>query len=1705
MKKAVSTKFLAGFMAVLMVILLLPMGILSVSAAETSYNEGDYTPFLIESIDGKAVYDAQTASMTHQFYIASRRFIDNYAGVEIQKAIDGSFSFSYYGAEFVPKSVYYYRPSDWKNSCGALTCILNFKVGTGADERTIHVALVSFRGTETWLETKTDLKFEDENGYHLGFYKTARNHFNEMSASVSYELGDGTSMSFSDYVNEMKTGNSDFKMIVTGHSLGAAVANIFTSYFLDEYTGISQDNAVAYTYATPCTCSKATLEAGNVNNVFNFINTYDWVPKVGYGGADIIGLYSKSAKESGYRQGLNLRHKVGSSRYVDRVPFSMENHHIGNPYEQLKDYVNSNIADYTDTFVLYTNFDGSNYQRVIYNNSTLLISGSGTLAGDWRQHTTVDWDSIKDSCKYVVFCDDSEITEIGDYAFSEMTSLTGTLVLPETLETIGKGAFLRCSNLTGELVIPESVAVIKNNAFNYCTGLKTINAKSCKESIVIYAGAFAHSGEVQLPEWYQETVDTSVLMDSFYYENAHGIVSEVPVANRTTGNYVAAGSKIYLNRVKDELVMKYGNLDFRFMLVNDPHNSKVQGNVFTENEYAVIDSNGVVTVKDVTSGTFSVAAYYVNNDGELATSADISNGYITFEVKPESSDFSLGGYGTEARPFLISTSGDLSMLANTPGYYGASYYFMLTNSINYYGADFTMIPEFVGTFDGNGYNITGFRLQNSTAGYCGFVGINYGTIKNLTIGNPVNNAGGETYNGFDWHAVYIVSARNELSIEGNCDNSYLGAIAGANSNLIENCHVNQAYVYGELNDINNNGDAWCMVGGLAGHNYATIRKCSVVSSKVLASMGTVVNSGDDNYALVGGITAASSSGTLEDVMSVYNTINAVAYGDGKKSPRNYAYPYAGAGGIAERIQYGGVVKNCYSNNTSIAAWAGPANGDNYTKPDSWQGVLWHWNSAETTNCPENPNSFVLGDNWIQTNGNPRLTDISGMKIVTEPAKREYYKGEALNIAGLKVRVTYDGGAEVLLNNYSVSGYDPETAGKQTVTVSWHGFSETFEVEVFDNGLESIEVTREPSKTVYNVGDELDTTGIVVTAYYHDGTRREITDFTVGDVSFDEIGSKTVTVSYGGKTARFTAQVVCKYSVYSQSKNAYVHLTVSELSESAYSLTSVEPATCTDYGYTGDTVCNECGEILSEGTILDIDSHNHTGQIVSDNGIDFSWSCCGKDAKDDVGHTYGEWQIVTHATCTSTGLKRAYCTEEGHSDFIEAEIAIDPNNHTAQAVYTGTVDVHSTYPCCGETVSEHSFSYAVTTAPTCLHEGIGTYTCECGYSYIVALAIDSNNHEGHVINAGTADQHTKYDCCDASVSADHSLTKTVIKEASCTEDGEIEYSCECGYTYSVTVPAKSHSFTSKIQSEKYLKSAANCLSSAVYYYACADCGAVGTEYYSFGESDPNNHYGQELVNGGTENRHSTYSCCNAVCKSEHVFERTIVIEDGIEYYHYACVCGYEYSELTENARETAPQITFDNVQVRSGNTFTIDLTLKNMPVIKSILINDLYYNTDVFELVSGEWTVSGAAISDWDQENEIATLAYSANKDSNGKILTLTFRVKDDAQPGDYVIDFATAVRQKVASGGETAIELIVIPGVVTVSNVARGDVNGDDFVDSDDAIYLLRHTLMNDRYPINQDGDMNGDGFVDSDDAIYLLRYTLMPDRYPLASQRSQK
>ena len=69
---------------------------------------------------------------------------------------------------------------------------------------------------------------------------------------------------------------------------------------------------------------------------------------------------------------------------------------------------------------------------------------------------------------------------------------------------------------------------------------------------------------------------------------------------------------------------------------------------------------------------------------------------------------------------------------------------------------------------------------------------------------------------------------------------------------------------------------------------------------------------------------------------------------------------------------------------------------------------------------------------------------------------------------------------------------------------------------------------------------------------------------------------------------------------------------------------------------------------------------------------------------------------------------------------------------------------------------------------------------------------------------------------------------------------------------------------------------------------------------------------------------------------------------------------------------------------------------------------------------------------------------------------------------------------------------------ISAADVLPGDLNGDATVNSADAIYLLRHSIMAENYPIHQSGDMNGDGNINSADAIYLLRHTILPEQYPL-------
>lgn len=77
-------------------------------------------------------------------------------------------------------------------------------------------------------------------------------------------------------------------------------------------------------------------------------------------------------------------------------------------------------------------------------------------------------------------------------------------------------------------------------------------------------------------------------------------------------------------------------------------------------------------------------------------------------------------------------------------------------------------------------------------------------------------------------------------------------------------------------------------------------------------------------------------------------------------------------------------------------------------------------------------------------------------------------------------------------------------------------------------LESIKVT-EPDKTEYVEGEELDLTGMTVTAVYSDGREVpvDLKDVKVDGYDKDQVGTQTITVTYEGKEAAFTVTVKAK--------------------------------------------------------------------------------------------------------------------------------------------------------------------------------------------------------------------------------------------------------------------------------------------------------------------------------------------------------------------------------------------------------------------------------------------------------------------------------------------------------------------------------------------------------------------------------------------------
>lgn len=231
------------------------------------------------------------------------------------------------------------------------------------------------------------------------------------------------------------------------------------------------------------------------------------------------------------------------------------------------------------------------------------------------------------------------------------------------------------------------------------------------------------------------------------------------------------------------------------------------------------------------------------------------------------------------------------------------------------------------------------------------------------------------------------------------------------------------------------------------------------------------------------------------------------------------------------------------------------------------------------------------------------------------------------------------------------------------------------------------------------------------------------------------------------------------------------------------------ATCEKDGYSGDTYCKDCGQLISKGAIVKA-----------------------------TGHSWDSGKVTEAATCKKEGTKTYTCKNCGETkteSIPKTEHQWDNGKVTKEA--TCKEEGSKTYTCsiCGDTKTEaipkkeHSFDEGkITKKATCTEDGLKVYTCKnCGETKEEILKATGHQHtevrnekkatckeEGYSGDIYCTDCGELIKKGSATEKSDHDWKVTSEEKATCEKDGSKTYTCaDCKETKTETIPATGHKF------------------------------------------------------------------------------------------------------------------------------------------------------------------------------------------------------------------------------------------------------------------------------------------------------------------------
>ena len=138
-----------------------------------------------------------------------------------------------------------------------------------------------------------------------------------------------------------------------------------------------------------------------------------------------------------------------------------------------------------------------------------------------------------------------------------------------------------------------------------------------------------------------------------------------------------------------------------------------------------------------------------------------------------------------------------------------------------------------------------------------------------------------------------------------------------------------------------------------------------------------------------------------------------------------------------------------------------------------------------------------------------------LAVTTPPTKTVYEAGDSFDKTGMVVTVTYDDESTREVTNYNCS---PVVLSKDDtyITISYREMMTTVTTTqpvTVKNLLKKIQIITPPTETAYEIGDTIDLTGMVIHAFYSDGTSHEISNYTYSPHVVSSASDTEVTITY----------------------------------------------------------------------------------------------------------------------------------------------------------------------------------------------------------------------------------------------------------------------------------------------------------------------------------------------------------------------------------------------------------------------------------------------------------------------------------------------------------------------------------------------------------------------------------------------------------------